>query len=210
MKVLIILLLAIITYTQARICYATGDPHFRMFNGRPFNNYHRGDFLLAHTHYFKVGIRTRAWNHASVTTRVSVKTGRHHLVFFRGQNDIFKINGRRVRAHRGWRNFGHLRVHQVGSHITIVKGHERIVVQGYHHPSWARNRRIQDRYFNVIITANGSRRGFCHNGRAIHYNPFHSSHVVHHHVHLTTHCSHNHYIEQKELVGDNILEIEYT
>jgi hypothetical protein len=197
MKVLIILLLALITYTQANLCVASGDPHYRAFNGRAFNNYHRGDWLFAQTRLFKVGIRTRAWYHASVTTRVSVKTGRLHFVFGRGQNDYFRVNGRVYRPHRGWRNIGHVRVHQVGSHITLVRGNERIVVQGAYNAGWARNKNLQSHYFNVLMTASGASRGLCNNGQQIHYNPFGTSHIVHHHVHLTTHCSHRHFVQAK-------------
>jgi len=53
------------------ICYSLGDPHYKTFNNKYFNNYWVGDFVLVSSKDFTVHTRTRRWGAASVNKRIS-------------------------------------------------------------------------------------------------------------------------------------------
>jgi len=56
---------------QEGTCYSLGDPHYRTFANKLFNNYWVGDFVLVSGHHFTVHARTRKWNAAAVNKRIA-------------------------------------------------------------------------------------------------------------------------------------------
>jgi len=53
------------------MCYSLGDPHYTTFNGRKFDNYFIGDWVLVSADGFTIHARTRKWGNASVNKRIS-------------------------------------------------------------------------------------------------------------------------------------------
>jgi hypothetical protein len=52
-------------------CYSLGDPHYRTFSGRNFDNFWIGDFVLTSGRDFSVHARTRKYNNASVNKKIA-------------------------------------------------------------------------------------------------------------------------------------------
>jgi len=65
------------------MCVSWGDPHFKTFFGKKFDNYQLGDYVLTKSNQLKITVRQRRWGGASVN------------VLF-----VAKINGVLVEANR--------------------------------------------------------------------------------------------------------------
>jgi len=75
-------------------CYSLGDPHYRTFGGKFYDNFWVGDFILSSTKDFTVHARTRKYNRASVNKRFSANLN-GDIIEAKSANK-FRLNGESV------------------------------------------------------------------------------------------------------------------
>lgn len=96
------------------VCWSTGDPHFKTYGGKPFNNYGVGDFLLAKSNDGIVEAHSRQvrmnGNPAvSINSAVAVKYNGGDVFTYHAKNQMFRVNGKAIVA-------------QVGKAIALPRG----------------------------------------------------------------------------------------
>jgi len=72
------------------MCVSWGDPHFKTFNGKTFNNYKLGDYLLLRTPRLSISVRQRRWGSAAVNTLFAAKI--NGVIIEADRPDYFLLN----------------------------------------------------------------------------------------------------------------------
>jgi len=72
-------------------CYSLGDPHYKTFSGKRFDNFWIGDFVLVSGKDFTVHARTRKYNKASVNKRIAANLNGDNVEA--SSADKFVLNG---------------------------------------------------------------------------------------------------------------------
>jgi len=58
------------------VCVSSGDPHYKTFSGKRFDNYRVGDFLLLESAGFTIHTRLRNWHSVSVNTGFAARVNK--------------------------------------------------------------------------------------------------------------------------------------
>ncbi|KAG2373252.1 hypothetical protein C9374_012355 [Naegleria lovaniensis] len=84
--------------TALKKCQAIGDPHYTTFQGKYFDFYGIGDYVLAGSTDgdFIVHSRTGKWNSASVNTAFAVKLNNQNIVEYDIESDSFYVDGQQI------------------------------------------------------------------------------------------------------------------
>jgi len=89
-------------------CVSSGDPHYLTFNGKRFDFYKTGDFLLLESRGFTVHTRLRQWGGVSVNTGFAAKVNKAGETIETESKDFSEvlINGKeKLKLHDGKKHY---------------------------------------------------------------------------------------------------------
>jgi len=81
------------------VCYSQGEPHYHLFNGKSFNNFERGDFIVVSSPHFIVHARNEPWKTGTITSNYGVQAGNSTVETISSAH--YKINGKLIRLSIG-------------------------------------------------------------------------------------------------------------
>jgi len=127
-------------------CYSLGDPHYRTFTNKYYNNYWVGDWVLIDSRHFTVHARTRKWGNAAVNKRIAANLNGD--IVEAKSSDKFKLNKDTVITLKVGQKFrlpnGGI-VHRISSNRTVYYSFEHGYVDAEYIGSGS------TRYVNLIV-----------------------------------------------------------
>jgi len=173
------------------ICYSLGDPHYKTFGGKYFNNYYVGDFILVSSKHFTVHARTKKWGKASVNKAIAAFLNGDKVVArqpskfkLNGSNEVDLKVGQRIRLPKGGV------VHRISSSRVIYYSFKA----GYVDADFIGNGK--NRYVNLIVKVPNytETSGACQGNMISAHGLFHHHFTVKKvksHMLITKKCHHN-------------------
>ncbi|KAG2373437.1 hypothetical protein C9374_012176 [Naegleria lovaniensis] len=128
--------------TTMKKCQAIGDPHYTDFQGKYYDFYGVGDYILASSKDgdFVVHSRTGRWGSVSVNTAFAVKVNQRNTIEFDIESNTFYVNGQTAQVTQG-EDFslgsGAVAKRTSENSMTVsAKNGAHLIATWYRNPSW--------------------------------------------------------------------------
>jgi len=155
-------------------CISSGDPHYTTFNGRRFDYYKSGDFLLLESQGFTIHTRLKPWLGVSVNTGFAARVNKagETIECDSGNGLDFLINGKeRVTLKHNEKHYftyGGYVESIPKSGFTLIKvvsaSGDFMEVQSY--KNFGKRANMQNHIYNIVVKVQNSNKyysGFCVN-----------------------------------------------
>jgi len=161
--------------TKPGVCYSLGDPHYKTFTGKRYNNYWYGDWVLVKSKGFTVHARTKKYNRAAVNKKFVAKLNGDTIeasyadkFILNGNNEIDLKIGQKFRLPNGGV------VHRTARNRAVYYSFER----GYLDAEFLGSGSMK--YINLIVNVPNydETTGACQGNMIAAHGLFHTEHMI--------------------------------